>query len=69
MIKTTLLYSRQTPIVCLIFWLLTTFSGFSQVLEVKENNVIIPDNTSTTTNYIDFGTVPNGNKSSKSFVI
>jgi PQQ-dependent dehydrogenase (s-GDH family) len=69
MIKTTLLYSRKTPIVCLIFWLLTTFSGFSQVLEVNENNVIIPDNSSTTTNYIDFGTVPNGNKSSKSFVI
>ena len=44
-------------------------NSFSQVLEVKGNGISIPDNTSTTTNYIDFGTVPSGNKFSRSFVL
>jgi len=53
-----------------IFAILISFSNsYSQALEVRGNGVLIPDNTSSTTNYIDFGIVPSGSKVSKSFVL
>jgi PQQ-dependent dehydrogenase (s-GDH family) len=55
-----------------IFLLLfTSISSFSQVLEVKGNNTIISngDTTPSLTDFTDFGTVPSGNKFSKSFVL
>ena len=68
--KTTPQTKRAYPFsVLFIFLLITTFSYSQAILEVKENGINIPDNTSTTTNYINFGTVPNGNKVSKSFVL
>ena len=65
--------SSKKIIFCLsIFALLfSSISSFSQVLEVKGNNTIITngDTTPTLTDFTDFGTVPSGNKVSKSFVL
>lgn len=61
--------TSKIGIAFLSFFMCLTSLCYSQVLEVKGGGVLIPDNTSTTTNYIDFGTVPSGNKFSKSFVL
>lgn len=67
--KITLKNECKIAFLSFLILLVCTSSIYSQVLEVKGNGIIIPDNTSTTTNYIDFGTVPSGNKFSKSFVL
>lgn len=61
--------TSKCRIAFLSLFILLTCISYAQVLEVKGDGVLIPDNTSSTTNYIDFGTVPSGNKVSKSFVL
>ena len=55
----------------IIVLLFTSISSFSQVLEVKGNNTMISngDTTPSLIDFTDFGTVPSGNKFSRSFVL
>lgn len=57
-------------LILLVLLSITTFS-YSQVLEVRGNNTVIAngDTTPSSTDFTDFGTVPNGSKFSRSFVL
>lgn len=69
--KITQIHKRTIPLLPLLVLLLITTFGYSQVLEVRGNNTVIPDGSTavSTSNFTDFGTVPNGNKVSRSFVL
>ena len=64
-------YKNCNFIISLITLLLAYTNSFAQALEVRGNNVVIPDGTTSTstTDFTNFGTVPNGNKFSRSFVL
>jgi len=70
-IKTT--STNKITLFASIFAILISFSDcYSQVLEVRGNNTVIANNTAIApllTNFTDFGSVPNGNKFSRSFVL
>ncbi|MDD5150802.1 MAG: choice-of-anchor D domain-containing protein, partial [Flavobacterium sp.] len=67
----TQMFKKSIPFLSFMILLLMANSSYSQVLEVRGNNVVIPDGTTatSTTNFTDFGTVPSGNNFSRSFVL
>jgi PQQ-dependent dehydrogenase (s-GDH family) len=69
--KTTQTHKKQICFLSLFIIIVTSNYGFSQVLEVKGNNTVIAngDITPSVTDFTDFGSVPNGSKFSRSFVL
>jgi PQQ-dependent dehydrogenase (s-GDH family) len=62
---------RTIPFKSLLVLLLVTTFSYSQVLEVRGNNIVIAngDTTPSPTDFTDFGSVPSGNKFSRTFVL
>lgn len=69
--KTTPIRKKILSFVTFIILILTVNLSYSQVLEVRGNNVVIAngDITPSLTDFTDFGSVPSGNKFARSFVL
>ncbi len=64
--------THKTSLIASIFVLFLSFnSSFSQVLEIRGNNTVITngDSSPSTTDFTNFGSVPSGNKFSRSFTL